>query len=436
MRIATRVFATVAALLTAAAPPGSGQSPEDYAVRLRVVAAPGGGVQRLELPAEAIVALRRRDAADVRVFDARGRMVPIARIGAAAPRRRQTLAASPMLGAIDSPLGARASIRFDERGRARVAEVESGSAASEDVALLGALLDARNVTGSADRLDLDADIPAGQPIRFTVEASRDLETWRPLGARTAYRTPGEPTAWAAIPLDGSAIERDYLRVTWRASSRLIVPVTVGGAVLATHGEAPRIVVTARAPALLDDHSGEFVAPPARLASIRLVPATSDGAMRVRLLGRDNREQPWGLLASGIAAADAAPMALDGVTPRIIRFEADNRGPGFSVSPNVELGFAQQAIAFAGSGGGAFTLTAGRVDADDSYTVLDMPSGPAALPVAIVEHRDSARPLILQARDTATASRLQFVLWAALLAAVALLAGLTWLSFRRRPDPAG
>ena len=417
--------------LTAAAPPGSEREPSGFAVRLRVTPAPEGGVQRLDLPVAAIAALRTRDGVDVRVFDARGRAVPIARVAPATQLRRDALSASPILGPSDTPVGARISMQFDASGRPRMAEVEGAGATRGEVVLLGALLDARTVGGTADRLELDVDVPAGQPVRFTVEATPDLENWRTLGQGTVYRTPGTASAGGAVALGGAALRRDYLRVTWRAASRLIAPVTVRSAVLVTSASGQQDAIAAKLPALVDDHAVEFIAPITALAWLRVVPAATDGATSIRVLGRDDAEQPWSVLASGVATATGGAMTLGGAAPRRIRIEADRRGPGFSAAPGVELGFAPQALAFVGSGGAAFTLAAGRADTPDAFVPLQSLSPPAGLPQAMVEPGVGTAPIVLEAPDGARETRLRLMLWAVLLAAVALLGGLVWSVWRRR-----
>jgi hypothetical protein len=423
-----------ALLLTAAGPGGSDGDPDGYAVRLPVTPAPGGGIQRLALPTAAIVAMRNPDGTDVRVFDARGRPVPIARIAPATQVKRTSLVVLPILGGRDMRMGARVSVRVDERGQARVAEVESGGAAGHDRTVLGALLDARGVGGAAERLDFDVDVPVGQPVRFTVEASPDLDRWRALGDRILYRAPGSASVSAQVSLGSAALDRDYLRVTWRATAPLIAPVTLRTAVLVSSGAKTRIAVVTRAPKLLDDHAFEFVAPAASISSLRIVPARNDGATAIRVLGRDDREQPWTPLANGIASADGAAMEL-GAAPRVIRIEADRRGPGFSAPPRLELGFTPHAIAFAASGQAPFVLTAGRKGAEDMFTPLDALSPTHDLAQARVASGSTITSLVLSAPDDSQGSSRQAVLWVTLLAAVALLGGLVWRSVRR-PASAG
>ena len=414
--------------LIAAEPAGSDRDPGGYAVRLRVVPAAGGGVQRVALPAAAIVALRNRDSSDLRVFDARGRTVPIARIAASTEVRRDRLDALPILGDRDTRMGARVSVRLDERGQARVAEVESGTPVRNEVASLGVLLDARRTRGTADRLDFDADIPVGRPVRFTVEASRDLDGWRTLGERTLYRAPGAPVVGARIPLGSAALDGDYLRISWRPAA----PVTVRSVALVSTSAANPIVVAARSPALVDDHTVEFVTPASALSTLRVVPRANDGAIAVRILGRDDAERPWTVLASGVASRDRSAIDLD-ESPRVIRIEADRRGAAFSAAPAVELGFAPQAVAIA-SAPAPYVLAAGRAGAADAFVPLDALSPTGDLPEATIDHAPIPASIMLAAPDDSRNSGRRAVLWSVLLGAVAVLAALVWWSMRR-PAPA-
>lgn len=431
----TRVYAVglSAMLLASADPAASDREPSGYAIRFRVVPAPGAGVQRLELPAAVLAALRNRDGTDIRVFDARNRLVPIARHSPVARESQHQLSALPLLGSPQTRMGARVSVRLDERGQARIAEVESGPATPGGTTMLGVLLDARAVVGPAEQLDLDAELPIGQPVHLTIEASRDLDSWRPLGERVLYRSSAARLADARIGLGSAGLDGDYLRVTWRATSPLIAPVTIKGAILVSGASHGAVTVPARAPTLKEGHTLDFLAPAAPLASLKVIPASGDGPTPVRILGRDQAEQPWIVLAKGIAAADRTPFATGATTRRIIRIEADDRGSGFSAPPALEIGFAPQAIAFAASGIGPFTMAAGRAGARDVFTDLGTLGVTAAAASARVEGGGLTTALVLSAADENGPARLRTVLWTVLGGAVILLGALAWKASRGGPE---
>ena len=430
---------TAAALLIAATPAGSDNDPEGYRVHLAITPEAGARVQRVSLPAAVLATLQTEDGHDVRVFDARGRAMPIARSSAPSARRRDRLQPMPILGAPDALKVSGVSLRLDGRGGAQVAELR-GAPATIGTApvLLGVLLDARALTGHADRLLIDADLPEGQPVTLGVAASGDLREWRPLGEATIYRRPGETARPSVVPLDRSAIAQDYLRITWSAGSRLLAPVAIRRVVLETRGDGPlaTVPIEGRAPAPTGARVIDFGVPFAtRIVSMRVLAAHGDGVVPVRVLGREDREQPWASLGTGLATdGSAREIGLGGSTPRNIRIEADARSQGFSTAPMLRFGLAPRDVVFLASGTAPFTLAAGRADASDPFLAQrDLVDGQGRPGEARVSP-GSPMQLTLHPSDDGSALSRSAILWAVLVAATALLAGIAWLLWRQRsPD---
>ncbi|WP_380781719.1 DUF3999 family protein [Sphingomonas sp. R86520] len=432
-----------AMLLLAAAPAGSDGDPAGYQLRLPLTVAAGDRVQRLALPAVVLAALQTQDGHDVRVFDARDRAMPIARGAASTTIQRVPLAPMPILGAPDALKISGVSLRLDGRGHAQVAEVSGAPiAAGGAPELLGVLLDARAVQGGAARLSVDADLPVGQPVTLLVDASTDLRDWRRLGEATLYRRSGDTARPSVVPLQAATIARDYLRISWSAGSRLLSPVAIRTVALDVRPDGARETVAfdvqAPAPtsgrARVIDFAVPFATP---IASLRVMPAADDGIIPVRILGRDDREQPWTLLGRGIASADdARDIALDGGTPHEIRIEADARSAGFAAAPRLRIGFAARSLIFLASGTAPFTLSAGRSDAKDLFLdqgdITDGRDSPGAAQIASVPE-PSIRLLPLAPEEVSLRS---ILLWGVLLGATALLAGIAWLLWRQQPPKAG
>ena len=422
-----------ALLLAAAGPAGSPDDPAAYAVRLDVVTPMvGAPVWQIDLPASALAASRVADLADLRVFDGRGRPVPIARVAAGVTQARGTdLPASPILGSPDALRVTGVSLRVGRDGRARVAGVDGTIAeARRGSTVVGALFDARAVTGTADRLLLDAEVPAGQPIAFTVEASTDLTDWRPLGRAVVYRAPG---AAEPIRLDGSPLRSERLRVTWGADSRLLSPVIVRRATLLARPArtTSNVVVQAVAPALIDARTIEFAVPFALpIASLGFRSAGYETIVPVRVLGRNHGEEPWALLGEGVARDDGEPVALIGKGVRDLRIEADARTPGFATPPTIRFGFAPRSIAFAASGPPPFMLAVGR--AETPYVYLPLASlgarEGALLPTAGVPASEPSPLALSPPKDGGPWRRA--ALWAVLVGATGLLGTMAWLLWRR------
>jgi len=429
-------------VLVAAAPAGSDGEPDGYALRLPLSVKVGAKVQRLALPAAVLAGLQTRDGHDVRVFDAKGRAMPIARAGASAVVGHVSLDPMPILGAPDALKVSGVSLRLDGRGAAQVAEVRGEPVAAGGApVLLGVLLDARQVSGAVARVAVAADLPVGQPVTLTVEASADLREWRRLGEATVYRRAGEAVRSSIVALDDAAVAREYLRITWSAGSRLLAPVAIHGAVLDVRpaGAAASETVEAQAPALTSGNARvvDFAVPFATpMASLRVRPVEGDGVVPVRLLGRDDREQPWALLGQGVARSDGGrDITLSGDAPHAIRIEADARSAGFTGAPRLRIGFADRGVIFLASGTAPFMLAAGRAAAKDVFlSPADLADGQGRPGEARLVSVPAAT-VTLSALGDAGAPTRNIVLWAVLLAATAVLAGVAWMLWRQQATQA-
>lgn len=435
-----RLPIVLAALGLTGAAPDAPDAAGSYRARFAVTAAPGGGVQRIALPAAALAEAQTRDLSDLRIFDARGRAMPIARAPETAPAlRRDTVAAMPILGPADGLRVTGMSLQLDEQGRARVTQLDGSvrDAAGETV-LLGALFDTRAIAGVARRLVLDADVPASQPITFTVEASRNLKDWRRIGEDVVYRGSDAGQATAVIALDGTDLRRDYLRVTWRSGSRLLAPVGVRSAELETRptGRVGGVQIAARLSETGTARTIDFALPFATIpTAISIVPTGDELIVPVRILGRDTTELPWSQVGSGIArATDAVPIALSGQTFRTMRIAADDRTPGFTSPPAIRLIFAARSIAFLAAGQAPYTLAVGRPGAAGLYLPLESLTGQPAKPLPDATVTAPTTIVELTPVDGTSADKRTWLLWAILIGATALLAGMAWLLWRRNAAP--
>ncbi|MEO6103672.1 MAG: DUF3999 family protein [Pseudoxanthomonas sp.] len=427
----------------AAAPAGSDSDPASYRVQVPVVVAAGSGVQRLVIPAEALAGSQAADLTDIRIFDAANRAMPMARIApAAGPGQRHELAPLPILGAADALKVTGVSLRLDGEGRTRVARIDGASPdGPAQPAVLGVLLDARAIAGSAGSLIIAAEVPAGQPVTFTVEASPDLKNWRPLAEDVVYRsaTATDGNAQTSLPLDDAVLGGDYLRIAWHATSRLLSPVTVRKASLLMRPDAAAgVTIAASLPPLIDARIIEFSVPfAAAVETIRLASTGTDVIVPVRVLGRDHSEQPWAVMGEGTATRPGGnaqvprAIALSAGRHREWRIEADPRSSGFTSPPQISLMFARHEIAFLADGSPPYTLVAGRAGANDVYLPLESLMTQATEgAVAIATTRATPVVLQLQPIGTAGAAKSKMLLWAILLAATALLGAMAWSLWKR------
>ena len=421
------------------APDADPSKPDAYAVQLALEPAAGGALQRLALPAEALIALRRADLGDIRLFDSRGKVVPIALLDKATDSQRSSsVAVYPVVGPASALGGSGLSIRIQGNGVARVVTVDSsappvGSAAPP----AAALLDTRSLREPAIDIALDADIPAGRPVTLTLLTSFNLKDWEPLAEKMLFR-PGDGAALlggATVALPGVDLRDRYVGIGWGGTTGVMVK----GASVTTSTVAPpaRTVVATSAVSLADAHELRFDLPAmARLVAIRLTVAGSDGVIPAKLFGRNEAEAPWTLLAATtLRAGDGANLLeLAGPPMTSYRLEADRRTAGFSTPPTLDLLFDPVELVVALSGTPPYRLAVGHGAAPATYLTLTeiapqtIPLKLADLPQARLAAPSPPPPIVaLQpgVSDGALEPR-KLMLWAALLLGTMVLA---WAAMR-------
>jgi len=379
--------------------PGSDPSkPDAYALQLALEPAAGGALQRLALPPEALVAVRRADLGDIRIFDSRGKVVPIALVeeGADDSRRSASVPVYPVVGPASALGNPGLSIRIEGNTVARVVTVDWSAPSVRNLTPPAAvLLDTRTLREPAHAIALDVDIPAGKPVTLTLLTSANLKDWEPLAQKVLFR-PGDGLALlggATVALPGVDLRDRYVGISWGGATGFMLR----GANVTTSNAAPpaRTVVAASAVSLADAHELRFDLPDmARLAAIRLTEAASDGVIPAKLFGRDHPEDPWTLLsATTLRPGDGANLFdLSGLPMTSYRILADSRTAGFSAPPTLELMFDPVELLVALSGPPPYRLAVGQSAAPAAYlTLTEIASQGYPLKLADLPQARSAAP---------------------------------------------
>lgn len=481
----------VANAADAASDAAGASHPDAYALRLPLRLAPGASLQRLALPAQVLINLQASGYSDIRIFNAQGQPVAMA-LARTEPRpdaRQQlTLSAYPVLGPATAAGLDGLSLRIEERQGQRIVQINTGNASNASNAasansanstagtastaappqLLGALLDARAVSAPLVGLALQADLPEAQPVTFSVQASRDLSHWRPLGQTVLFRAGAARLGESEMALDFADIKDHYLRITWSGAAGQPVNASVRGATLTTSTGSVRsapVEAVLTPPALTDAHTLSFSLPFATpLAALRITPPGDDFLIPLRVLGRNERSQPWTPLASSVlyrlqtagGLQTSGPVALPGMAFRELQLQADAKTPGFGAPPAIRLQFEPVQIVFLASGTGPFVLAAGRSGTPAAYLPIsslipdyragqentlplaqaDIAGGPGAAGVGAAPGQ--AAPLVVAAPGTGNGLPLRsLVLWAVLLLgvlALALMAGVLFRQTKQPPSP--
>lgn len=425
------LIAIAAFLSCAAGPAGPDNEASSYRLSLPLTLTGDAPVQRVRMPLEVLIASKGGGYSDIRVFDANGRVVPMARMPALAePSSSLDMPAMPILKSQRVMLPPNVSVKIEEDGRTQSVTVDGKpSITVKSTDIIAVLFDARGQIGEVEQLVLKASIPEGQPVTFLVEASEDLKSWRPLGEAVDYRAPGGGEKDLSIALAGRLSGRTHLRVTWRSDAQLLAPVIVRGAKLSSSRGTSEAIqnVSATVPPLLDPYTLEFAVPFATpILTIAVDAKGGEGLVPIKILGRNSTEEAWSLLGQGRAEATASAIALRGLPIRMIRIEADRRVSGFAAAPSVRLGFASPEIAFVTTGKAPFKLMAGHPAAADVFLPInDIARGdPSAIPEARIS-TSAVGTIVLPAISSGTAPKQTMVLWIILVGATVLLAGIAW-----------
>ncbi|MCW8084289.1 DUF3999 family protein [Sabulicella glaciei] len=424
-----------ALLLLVVAVPGLADTPADFALRLRVLPAPEASVQRLELPAAVLASSLSPKLADLRLFDANGRLLPMELVEADGTAQQNALRPMPVLGTADALRTAGVSLRVGADGSVRVLSGQRDLDAAGSM-LLAILLDTRQVSGTTTSLLLDAEVPASQPVTFTVEASNDLMAWRRLGQTVAFE-PGASPATVQVPLRASEVRGEWLRVTWSATPRLLAPVTVRGATLTTRRPPADALVEASIAGTPSEGAWQFglpIATPVR--SMGLMTAQAEVIVPYRLLGRAAPEQAWMLLGTSVArpqgSGEVSRIALHRTDLKEFRVESEGTGVGFAAAPRLQLGLAPHTVAFAAAGPAPYTLAVGRARSSAAFLppgALHADQGPTYASLDV----PSDWRLSVASDDGRAALRRRMLLWVALAAGTATLGVVAWLLWRRSAE---
>lgn len=201
------------------------ESPDDYALQQRIAAPAGAALLRIALDESVYRALRRPDLGDLRVFNAAGEALPIARWPAQRPERTHTLSvaltALPVgdgSAATGTALG-RAQVAIDQRGGDTQVRVEVGPAgvttSPPPVVPRRFLADTEAFGHAVQAIEIPLPAEARFEGRLQVETSADLGGWRTLAANEAVLAVGAGNGRLSrtrIELHGGNAR--YLRLTW------------------------------------------------------------------------------------------------------------------------------------------------------------------------------------------------------------------------------
>jgi hypothetical protein len=355
---------------------------EDFAARFELATQGAGPHFRAALTADVIRYSQSPDLSDLRVFNAAADALPFALTASpSAEPPRETpvpLPVYPIEARVHRSAGAGGRMEIRQRGGATTVIVEGDRAparAGDRVAAY--LLDARGVKALGVAVELDAAFDRARLVPVTIEASRDLKSWRALAVGEPVFRLGEGEAQqtrTAVRFNrAEALEGQYLRLTWAHWSQFELR---SAALLTIPAEralpAPPISVPLGAPARTDARQIEWNVPtPVRFAQLDVRLAETNALAPVTVLGRHRLGDPWIAIGRGVVyriqrdGTDAFNPGLD-VQPgsyQAIRLAFDGGGAFGTAVPEVALRVAPRDIVFLVRGAGPYVLATGNFKTD-------------------------------------------------------------------------
>lgn len=433
-------------------------SPAEFAWRASLTLPAGASLARLRLPAEALAQLQSSTAQDLRVFNAAGENVAFA--FAAPPEAIPSPAPTPPYTAYplfstasgQRPASGSLQVRLDDAPQHQSVWVQLAgrpdAASTAATRLPSVLMDTRQAMHSISALTLQGALPANTLIHFTLASSNDLAQWTPVPLRgPLYQFEGvdAPRQLTLELQQALALQGRYLRLGWAGQQGVRVDsVSVSPAMV-----APPRVRAALTPGMADGRTSltwalDFATP---LAALQLSTARANTLVPVRILGRNDAAQPWRVLAQtavyhlGAAGAETRnpPIALGGASVRWLRVEASLGMllPDAPLQASVE--FEPREVIFLASGQPPFELAVGRPRTPGAAVAPAMLG--SAIGGSLADLPQAQIGQVRLATAAAPGAQLQrwlpagmplrsVLLWAVLLAAVALLAGVAYTLWRQ------
>ncbi len=427
---------------------------EEFAFAVPIEGLGSDALYRVTIPQSAYESAAFADLRDLRIFNGGGESVPYAFRSV----ERVVQRPAPIdlaFFALRGPGDVRADqldLSFDKAGGKVSVRLDTRGAKTAQQVLLGYLIDASALKTPLAGVEFDWNAPQIEQLApARLEAGDDLKHWTTL----ATDVPLGALSHAGQRLERKAIEyashrAKYLRLIWTDASRAIELKAVRGLSPEQTAQQERawkeIVATPDAGKpgdYLVDTGGRY--PLDRLA-LRL--PQENTVAPVQLFSRDKPGDKWipvtravvYRLRQGGAELVSPDVAIAANTHRYWLFRVDPAAGGIGSGPlGVRLGWTPREIVFAARGNGPFRLAYGNAKASASALSIETlvpgwrtdqePKMPAA-------STGAAQTLAGEGAARQRTDLKKWGLWAALLAAVALLAWMAWKLSVQMQKPGG
>lgn len=445
-----KITATIIALISQLA---HAETPADYALNIPLKISVEGGLQRLSLPAAVFASSQSRNFSDVRIFNNQGQAVPLAMVIQASqqPQINKTLDFTTYPIMAESGVNvdnANSEIRIEESDGKRVVQVlNSSNHINEKQKIIGALIDARTLSGQVATIQFDADFASNATLPITLDASSDLKTWRNIAfEEPLYRFSNAATDNQNMPkqtrivLNSIHLDKEYIRVTWPANQVF----TSHHVKITTLAVAPikKISITLDMPSTIEPHTLSWNIPFfSTIAALDFKLNTPNNLMSIQVQARMQRGEPWQNLSSAVAyrvnkagkETFNPELTLNNTNMHELRVLSDSTAIAFDSQnpenlPQISLLFNPVNMLFVASGQGPFILAVGKKEAANVLLPVSslIPNYKMDDELNVSEATvDGKVDMPKLDRESVASSKRAMILWIVLLLGVLALLGVAW-----------
>jgi uncharacterized protein DUF3999 len=423
---------------------------DDFAYAMPIAADPGEALYEVELPAALYRGVSRADLSDVRVFNAKGEMVPHAIRQRAIPQKseaeRRALPIFPLRTDKSGQLED-IQVRVHKRPDGTLVDIRSTQKVkpSATSSTHGYLLDASHNNRPMQALLFEWSEPRdGFVGKIHIEGSDDLSRWSTL-VRDAtlldLEFSGHRLERKRVELRGQSAK--YLRISWPGNQKALA-LTAVRAETAADVSAPQRVWSTLAGATPGKNPGEYeydVGGPVPFDRLRIDLPHTNTLAQVRILARDKSSEEWRLLGERLVYRlqregndVTSPDIVMSGRGRFLMLRVDQKGGGIgSGQPMVQLGWLPQQLVFAARGEGPFQLAFGNhAAAATSFSIASIIPGHGTAKEFPVKRATlgEAKTISGEKKLHAPADYRRWALWTTLILGVAALGYMAFRLFRQ------
>jgi hypothetical protein len=414
-------------------------SPQDFAYEVPIATPGSGAAYRLPIPLEIYRNVAHEDLSDVRVFNARGEVVPY-EIETPAPRPvartpGQSLPLFPLRGEARVVLD---GLRISVQSQGTAVNVLAGQGTTEPPAVTSYVIDARDLSLSLSALELHW--PGGAPDfagHLRVESSDDLAVWRLVrGDAPVVSLHAGGAQLTQSRVEFSAARAKFWRLTWIGKPAPFELSSVTADAAAAPPEAERMTLTVTATAGDQKLREFFFDLGSRLPvnQVNVVLPEPNSVVKLQLLSRAHPADTWRELTqaeffrvqTGSSERRNDPISIAANSDRYWSarvMPAD--APSSAGTPKLQVSWDQQDLVFLARGPGPYLLAYGSGQATAAATALaPLLKGVTVQDASLGAVRLAAGPARLESPRVVPWKRL--ILWSVLAAGIVLLA---WMAYR-------